>query len=306
MRLLIGLLIFSTSTVAANWQLRMDNDILLRDDGDYSNGLSLRRASHSSLHAQPSAIRSQGQLLPGSEQRIQQWALEHKMWTPNEIAISTPQPDDRPYAATLSIRSMLSSQHNNNHYTNWIEAGILGPSAQGERAQRHVHMWTDSSEPLGWSHQVQDTLLLNVGMEGDFPLWRQPNHLLSVQAAAEWGTTSQYLQVGTSAMWGKGIEPGILSSVYGLEPRFRYATNRYFLYAALRQRYVLEDKTVTGSVNYASRVDLTPHQTLLLSGLYIQYQQWATDISMRYGHSTFRPSSDKYNGYASLALLWFY
>lgn len=43
-----------------------------------------------------------------------------------------------------------------------LDAGIVGPAAGGKRLQRAVHKVTDSDEPNGWKHQLDNEPFVNL------------------------------------------------------------------------------------------------------------------------------------------------
>ncbi len=304
--LLCILPIYSSYTVAASWQIKFDNDILLGTDGDYSNGLYIKRAEAMSISQVSPIVYGQAVLLPGGRERLHQWSLEQRLWTPEEIMLHEAQPDDRPYAATLAIRSLMTAYHQQFSTSNWLEVGVLGPAALGETAQHHVHLWTDSSNPNGWDHQIKNTLLFNVGMEFDIPVIIHPQFALSLQAGAQFGTTIQSLTGGATLLWGSEVEIGSVSAIHGIRNFIERPAIRHFIYAGAYQWYVQEDKTITGSLDYRSNVDLNQNQSRIQVGWFGQYHLFGLSIAANYGDVAFSPAPTSRNGYASISIMWKY
>jgi hypothetical protein len=86
--------------------------------------------------------------------------IGQKLYTPKNLALSTPQLTDRPYAGWLYFTSIL--QRRGSGWWNLpmqeslqLDAGIIGPAALGERAQNvaHVDLGLGGS-PQGWDNQL--------------------------------------------------------------------------------------------------------------------------------------------------------
>lgn len=82
--------------------------------------------------------------------------LGQSMFTPDDITISTPQFGDRPWAAFLYGSAGVTTLVGNHINDLDITLGVVGPWAQGERAQKLVHSIVGSPTPLGWSNQFNN------------------------------------------------------------------------------------------------------------------------------------------------------
>jgi len=80
------------------------------------------------------------------------------MFTPGDIGLRRPYKDDRPYAAWLYVGTRLESIVASDSYAwthEWeIQAGTVGPPAQGEWVQSHFHRLIGARRPQGWSYQI--------------------------------------------------------------------------------------------------------------------------------------------------------
>lgn len=87
--------------------------------------------------------------------------LAQNLYTPEDISVAAPQPNDRPYGAWLygGITVDLASEHLAHSLE--VDLGVVGPSAWGEEVQNFVHEYiTDSAEARGWDRQIQDEAAL--------------------------------------------------------------------------------------------------------------------------------------------------
>ena len=89
------------------------------------------------------------------------YSVGQNIYTPAEIEVRPPLPDDRPYAGWLYVGAILQRR-------GWsrgqrlveedleIELGVIGPWAAGEEAQNWVHDIRDIPEAQGWDHQLKN------------------------------------------------------------------------------------------------------------------------------------------------------
>ena len=84
--------------------------------------------------------------------------------TPEDLALTFPFPDDRPYVAWLFAGAVLqvpvfdpdAARRRDRRDTLEIDLGVVGPSAQGETAQNSFHRLFDIPDASGWDAQVED------------------------------------------------------------------------------------------------------------------------------------------------------
>lgn len=95
---------------------------------------------------------------------IEGWSLMHVMFTPNNIFTSKLQVDDYPYSGALFGIYSLNSYNAEKKYSFQTEllAGVTGPAALGEDAQRIMHRIINYEKPEGWQHQLGNAPLLNL------------------------------------------------------------------------------------------------------------------------------------------------
>lgn len=84
------------------------------------------------------------------------YSIGHNLYTPSDITVAEPQPNDRPWAAFLYGSMGLSSVSGNHIDDAELMLGIVGPSAQGENVQTTVHKLIGSPTPKGWKYQLED------------------------------------------------------------------------------------------------------------------------------------------------------
>ena len=134
---------------AGTVSLTLENDMLGSTDRHYTHGTRLMSTS-------PDCHKLFEPLFPGKECEIG-ISLAQYMYTPSDIKIEEKIIGDRPYAGWLYVGLMASMRKDN--WSDFIELdlGVTGEESLTEEAQKIVHEWTDSAEPMGWEHQVEGT-----------------------------------------------------------------------------------------------------------------------------------------------------
>lgn len=211
------------------WSLTSENDLFGGTDRNYSNGLRLER------------VRPANDITPGLKwiaNRIpvldlnrtelrQGFALSHTIFTPEDISVVTPDPNDRPYAAwlygsgtvvgttRLGPRQMVQDVLQ-------VNVGVVGPSAGGQFVQENWHDLIQAVEPRSWDSQLKDEFGVEITaqrtrkFEGQtLPLGLETDYAL--HGGVTLGNVRTYASVGAMARIGLD-----LSADFG-PPRIRPA-----------------------------------------------------------------------------------
>lgn len=82
--------------------------------------------------------------------------IGQNIYTPKDISIAAPQPNDRPWAAWAYIGAVAQSVKDDRLHTVEFDLGFVGPPALGRQVQTfwHDHI-SDSPEPQGWDNQIR-------------------------------------------------------------------------------------------------------------------------------------------------------
>ena len=150
------------------WTLALENDLTNDTDRYFTNGIRLSRTSP--VGDVPEAVVDAARPLIGTIGTIR-WTVGvgQNMYTPSDITVKNPDPDDQPYAGwlygTIGVLNDLATGDGKRTQTSvQLSLGVVGPSALGEEAQKFVHEIINSPEPQGWDHQLHDepAVLLNL------------------------------------------------------------------------------------------------------------------------------------------------
>ena len=151
----------------ASMNLIEENDSYGNDvDKHYTQGLRLAFASGETAAGKRADLADLLLLLPKTASASSGYRygvfVGQSIFTPTDIADSTPDPNDRPYAGWLYAGATLYRQSGNVLDRAEITIGIVGPSAQGEEVQNAWHDATRGFLNLdrvqGWDAQLHDEL----------------------------------------------------------------------------------------------------------------------------------------------------
>lgn len=202
-----------------------ENDVVYDHDYGYTNGVKLTyvvgdaagdRVSHSAVQT---------------------------MYTPRELDIAEPQPDERPWAGTLYYEWLRLRPEKNTERRLGIQIGVMGPSSYAEDVQTWVHEQIASTIPLGWNNQLGDRPLLSA-------FYGHRRRLADGKWYDVLGDT--YAQLGTvTSFAGAGLElrAGLLPDNFGsyaMEPGPLREAHRFSAHvlAGARGRYVAHNETL--------------------------------------------------------------
>ena len=152
------------------WTLTLDNDIASGTDNNYTNGFGVSwMSSDIRTHDDQSLVRRWGDFwsfLPfvGNEgyRTYVSWSLAQEIYTPSDITLVNPAPNDQPYAGVLSLDNLIYARNDRWTHVWQLKLGVVGPSSQAERFQTELHRVLGSKRPQGWRTQLPDEPIVNV------------------------------------------------------------------------------------------------------------------------------------------------
>jgi lipid A 3-O-deacylase len=140
----------------AELQLFIENDMLASTDRYYTHGIKIGAGVPFDVLQFP-ATEVLRQLVPKDDSKIHLgFFVGQNLYTPKSIKISTPQPDDRPWAGWLYVGGVAQRAKGNRLDTVELDVGMVGPAALGEAVQSNWHRMIGSPQPMGWDHQLRN------------------------------------------------------------------------------------------------------------------------------------------------------
>jgi lipid A 3-O-deacylase len=249
----------ATSNRPARVELQVDNDLFAPGRGErwYTSGVFLRGYWPAAAGGAADGIASWWclQTRCGTGARhVLVLSVGQQLYTPATPWKSTPQPDDRPYAAWLFGSAAVLSEDARGAQLLGLRAGVIGPGAQGEAAQNTVHRLLAQKPAGGWAYQRRSLVGLQLDYSGlaSRPLASDLDVVGRFAATA--GSAAVQTSVGAVLRWGS--LPGI--PTYPNQPtltRLNHAAGDWHVFTGGELRLVGRDRLVDGPVEgYASRV----------------------------------------------------
>jgi hypothetical protein len=265
----------STRTPDDKWgvSLSVENDLFTPTNSDkhYTNGVRL--AFVSPEDSAPAAFLNIAKQVPffASEGRIRtSYSLGQTMYTPDDITISEPQPNERPWAGMLygtagllSDTGIQSSDGESNYSridTLELTLGVVGPASLADETQDFVHQLIDSPRPKGWDNQIKNEPIIGLTYERKYRSWFEADIAglefdATPHGAVTLGNAFTNAELGTMFRMGfdlpadygpPRIRPSLPGSDFFVPDTDGFPISGY-LFAGFAGRYVLRDITLDGN-----------------------------------------------------------
>jgi hypothetical protein len=238
--------------------LQVENDAVstLKGTSDqyYTSGLRLGYVSPTT--AVPGFLSDLGQGLWGDGVQRVSLNLTQSLFTPRDTQAFNPNPKDRPYAAILALTGQLIHDTDDARSVLSIEAGAIGPIAQGEEVQNGFHSIIGDTPNRGWSHQLSNEFIGEITPERT---WRL--HLASAgpvdfdvlpNITVGLGNLRDYAMVGAVFRMGQGLDSdfGVSRIQPGISGTDAYTPTRplaWYVFAGADGQAVGHDITLNGN-----------------------------------------------------------
>lgn len=200
--------------------IQYENDVLAGTDRHYTNGIRLTYVSLK-LRDQIPWARDVLQWLypfdPGADARVG-ISLGQSMFTPGDITVAEPIPDDRPYAGWLYAGFFLNVEGSRSLVgadfdvldTLELDLGVVGPASLAEQTQKFVHEIIGSPDPKGWDNQLKNepgVLLILERKLRTSSLRLGPFEMDAVPSAGvSLGNVETSANIGSIVRFGQGLE----------------------------------------------------------------------------------------------------
>ena len=165
-------------------------------------------------------------------------------YTPTSIASDTILRGDRPFNASISLKTFLIQADEIHHQeiSTAVSVGIMGPYALGYQIQDNIHRWLKNPLPHGWQYQIQNDIILNYQVNYEKQLYQAGNNfLLNTAVEARVGTLNDKVSGGFNFMAGrfnKRFTP----------VRYNKRKTEYYFYGQSRINFIGYDASMQGGV----------------------------------------------------------
>ncbi len=135
----------------------LENDLFANLDRHYTSGVRLSyMPSRTAIPGWARWIAEGFPLFPESRELRVSYVIGQSLFTPREITLDPPDPNDRPYAGWLYGSVLVTAWNERQMDRLSLSLGIVGPAALGEETQSFVHRITGSDQPEGWDFQLEN------------------------------------------------------------------------------------------------------------------------------------------------------
>jgi len=290
--------------------ITLENDLFIGEDNQYTNGFALLYSrgvfdQFDSAHL-PSWMLSLVKhthiyTLP-DRKRALVYTLAQRMQTPEDIQSTELQIDDVPYAGLLlaGLSLYAADEHRSDRIT--LAAGVVGPASLARQSQEIVHRATGSEIPQGWSNQLNNEPVFQLGVRRGWRLFNTPaKHKLEMDVLGFADATLGNLRSAVSASVVLRLGDNLASShpTNTLVPDreaniLAYSQNNgWYVYAGLESFWVANDLLVQGNTFADSHsLDLNRRRDRLGAGVGWNLQRWA--FTLVYADLTSNGDSDPF------------
>lgn len=247
--------------------MRLDNDVFAGTDRGYSNGTEFGLVSPTLQSFQDASLsgttrwlnRKLAWLQPeGYAYNNMVMTLGQGMFTPSDWRLTTPDPNDRPYAGVLLLGVTYNGRDENSMRSTTFNVGMVGPSAFAKETQEFVHSLVGGERFAGWDHQLRDEPVVRLMQQRlhkrtlTKPTWMSD---VIFHYGGALGNLTTFVNAGAEVRFG-----GWIPDNFGSAPALPVAENtaptigaiysdtvRLHGFVALDVRYVVHDITLDGN-----------------------------------------------------------
>lgn len=239
--------------------LQVENDSFFGGaDGHFTHGM--RIAWMSPEDAVPQWAMDAADHVPlfdaGASRRIV-WSLGQSMFTPDDISVTDPGPEDRPYAGWLYFGVGLVSVNGNRLDNLELNLGVIGPASLAGQTQRAWHRTFGMREPKGWDTQLRNEPGLLLIYDRKWRAWQRFGVAglgvdLTPNAGVALGNVFTNAQAGLTARIGRDLPadygpPRIRPSQPGSDYFLPERDFGWYLFFGVTGRAVLRDIFLDGN-----------------------------------------------------------
>ena len=182
-------------------RINYENDFFSATDQYYTQGINIEVVAPGLKHL----FLNKALIHPAGFNVRYGLAVEHNAYTPTSIRHDEILYGDRPFAASLFLKSFAIGidAANKQRFSSAMSLGLIGPGAGGQEMQTSIHKALHGVTPHGWQNQISNDAIVNYEADYEKQLVSISRYLLIDGAAmARVGTLSDKASVGATLMFG--------------------------------------------------------------------------------------------------------
>jgi len=232
---IVLLAVTCSGALAGNFVLREENDVFAGSDGRYTQGLELMYGYSSTTTV-----------------NVARWfGVRNLMYTPADISIAEPQPDDRPWAGLTALVYEEWRYWKNSYVQAEYMLGVVGEWSESEQIQKWFHGLIGSEEPKGWDNQIPNEPFVNAMVTLHRPWWTigKPDEWyadLTGTCGGSLGTAFVNVEVGGDIRAGWNVPMDYRSAL--IKPTVSRGGFSAYVFTGMEGRFVLHNVTLGGSL----------------------------------------------------------
>ena len=269
---------------------KAENDSFFKEDGLYSNGLSLSwgyddvpRLDKQSLPDWLAYLARKSHL---SAQQNKDYAITysfaHLLQTAIDIKIAELVEEDAPYVGLLAWRGQLTAYDAFTLDRASLTLGLVGPVAAAKSLQQLAHYVIAANNPQGWNNQIGNEAVFQLQAERLWRVYKQKFKVtefdLLSAANAGIGNFRSDMGLAVGLRWGQGLQSSFsAASAFPLQ-KLNYAhhsADGWYFFSNVSASYALNDIFIDGnSFQESHSVDLIHPQYGASIGVMANIAQW--------------------------------
>ncbi len=185
-----------------------------------------------------------------AQRRFEYVPIAQVEFTPQGLDATTPDPNDRPYAAWLFTGLHLLQENDQNSLNNLeVLAGVVGPDAFGRQIQDGYHQLVGFHQSRGWDHQIPDRAAFQFSYDYkrrlDLNFGSHYQADVIPEAGVSLGNVYRYLDAGALLRFGNALDvdygpehirPALSGTAFSDYRRLGASWFHWYLYAGVQER----------------------------------------------------------------------
>jgi len=237
---------------------------------------------------------------------------------PTDSDIKDLQPDDYPYAGTLTWK--VTQYAIDDEVTDSVSLllGAVGPVSLAEPAQKFVHDITDSADPKGWDNQLNNEPLFQLGagrkwrlLDGNISGRTDYDVITAVEGTV--GNYSSNADVGMTFRFGTDLlqtyPVAALLPAREVNPLTGTAVGSYYVFVSVMGRYQANSIIIDGNSSAFdddnnSDITLEHKQNFVSAGFAVSFKSWSLLLSAVSASKDVEEDDDDRYSFGSLSVSW--